>query len=167
MDRYHHAHLFVHGNALQVNVENAAADRLILPVHDHRFGLLTAHLEIKNRVVATGGGEYPRNHFGIKAYRHGIFLGAVNHCRHAAAHAQTPRFIFAARTVRPGLGFNYFYCCTHLYLPSSPASISYANSVLTEVSSCMDWIARPSRPAIDRTFIFGSFFAAPVSGMVL
>ena len=32
------AQLLVHGNALQVDVQQLAFDRLILPVHDHRLG---------------------------------------------------------------------------------------------------------------------------------
>ena len=48
--------LLVHRNALQVDVQQLALDRLILPVDDHRLGPLAAfQSQIKNRVVAALG----------------------------------------------------------------------------------------------------------------
>jgi hypothetical protein len=42
----------------------------------------------------------------------------------------------------------------------------YKNNLLTDVSSWFAWIARPIKPAIESTLIFGSFCAASVSGIV-
>ena len=41
----------VHGNALQVDVQQRTLDRLILPVDNHGFGALAINGKIENRVV--------------------------------------------------------------------------------------------------------------------
>ncbi len=41
----------VHGDALQINVQQRALDGLVLPVDDHHLGGLAVEAEIENRVV--------------------------------------------------------------------------------------------------------------------
>ncbi len=81
-DRHFHPDLRVHGDALQVDVQQLAVHGVMLPVHDHDLGLF------------------------LPRYR--VLLGAVEHAGNTAAGAQPPRFILAARAVWSGLGFNNF-----------------------------------------------------------
>ncbi len=52
----------VHGDALQVNVEQVAFDGLILPIHDHGLGALAAvEGKIENGVMAALGVQNPKH----------------------------------------------------------------------------------------------------------
>ena len=52
MNRHAHADLLVHGDALQIDVQQLALEGLVVPIHDHGFGFLLAKIEIENGVVA-------------------------------------------------------------------------------------------------------------------
>src|SRR5262249_55893306 len=95
----------------------------------------------------------------IDRNRHSIFARAINHSGDFAADAHTPRGILISRSARLRIQHIARSCSSHnLFL--------YVNNLLTEVSSWMDWIARPIKPAMERTLIFGSFRAASFSGIV-
>ena len=66
--------LLVHGDALQVDVQQLALDRLILPVHDHGLGAFAAFdREIENGVVAGLRMQDARDLAGIERDRQRVF----------------------------------------------------------------------------------------------
>jgi hypothetical protein len=44
--------LLVHGNTLDVDMQQRPFDRLVLPVHDHGLGALAVNGQVENRVMA-------------------------------------------------------------------------------------------------------------------
>src|ERR1700686_1546593 len=77
-DRDIDGNLPVHGDALEVDVQQRPFDGLVLPVHDHRLGALaTIESQIKNGVGASLRVQNARDLARIKAYRHGVLTGAI------------------------------------------------------------------------------------------
>ncbi len=69
-DRHADRELLVHGDALQVDVQQMALDGLILPVHDHGLGALAAFdREIENGVVSGLGMQNARDLARIERHR--------------------------------------------------------------------------------------------------
>src|SRR5438128_2713273 len=135
-DRYHHRKLLVHGDALQINVQELALDRLELPVHDHGLGALAAvQRELENRVVTACGMQDTEHLAWIHTERCHIFACTIEHRGNLAAPAYPPGIILCSRSARLrfqniGLGNFGFGCSSH-----NLDSCSYTNNLLTEVSS--------------------------------
>src|SRR6185369_17946394 len=158
-DRHSDNKLLVHGDALQIDVQQRALDRLILPVHDHGLGFFAIEGQIKNSVVTSLRVKDGLHLPWINRNRQSIFACAINHRRDFAVTPHTPRSVLISRSARLRLQHIARGCSRHnLFL--------YKNNLLTEVSSWMDWIARPSRPAIVSFSIFGSRTAASLKGIV-
>ena len=108
MNGHTHPDLLVHGDTLQVNVQQLALERLILPVDDHHSGFFAAQLNFKDGVVAGRRVQNPGDLLGINTHRQRGLLCAINHSRNAATGAQAARLVFSARAVVPGLCLNHF-----------------------------------------------------------
>ena len=64
-----YAKRLVHRDALQIDVQQRALDGLILPVDNHRFGLLAADFQIEYGVVTAVGVENAADLLGIYGNR--------------------------------------------------------------------------------------------------
>src|SRR5690242_4833533 len=115
-DGYAHLQLLVHGDALQVHVQQGALDGLMLPVHDHGASAFAVEGQIENGVVPGSRLQNARDLLGIERHRDGVLLGAVHHARHQTAAAHAPGYVLAAAL--PRLGFQYiafFVCGCHRF----------------------------------------------------
>src|SRR5690348_1137080 len=115
-DGYAHLQLLVHGDALQVHVQQGALDGLMLPVHDHGASAFAVEGQIEDGVVPGSRLQNARDLLGIERHRDRVLLGAVHHSRHQAAAAHAPGYVLAAAL--PRLGFEYiafFVCGCHMF----------------------------------------------------
>src|SRR5579864_311018 len=95
----------------------------------------------------------------IHADRERLLARAVNHARYLPLFPHPAGIILRTRSAR--LSFQRILFCR-----SSHILNSYENSLLTDVSSWIDWIARPISPAMESTEILPphSVRAASASG---
>ena len=122
--------LLVHGDALQVDVQQLALDRLILPVHDHGLGAFAAiDREIENRVVSGLGMQNARDLPRIERDRQRVLAGAVDDAGNLAAHAHAAGLILVARGARLRFQNVVFIVAVAINFDS------YKNNLLTDVSS--------------------------------
>jgi hypothetical protein len=113
-DRHIHAQHLVHGDTLQIDVEETAFDGLVLPVDDHGLGTLaTIKAKVENRVVTGLGVENPRHMPRIDADRERILARTVHYRGDFAIAAHAARVILGARL--PSLRFQcvLFNCGRH------------------------------------------------------
>ena len=94
----HHGHLhqhgLVHGDALQVDVQQVALDRLILPVDDHGLHPRAAlHVHVEDGVVAGLRVQDAQYLLGVELDGDRGLLGPVDHAGNLAGHAHAPRRI--------------------------------------------------------------------------
>src|SRR5579862_7660312 len=102
-DRNIDGNLHVHGDALKVYVKQRPFNRLVLPVNDHCLGALaTVESQIKNGVVASLRMQNARHLARIKAYRHGVFTGAIQNSRDFAFATHAACIVLGASRSRLG-----------------------------------------------------------------
>ena len=100
------AQQLVHGDALQIDVQQTALDGLILPVHDHGLGALaTFDGEIENGVVPGRGMQNTRDLARIERDRQRLLARAIEDGGDLAALAHAAGDILVARSSR--LRFEY------------------------------------------------------------
>ena len=96
LNRNFDANGLIQGNALQVNVQQGAPDRLILPVDDHGLGfrylrtICSTDLHVKNRVVARIRVQDSGDLLGIDFDGHGRLGRSINHGGNFAPSAHAP-----------------------------------------------------------------------------
>ena len=89
--------LLVHGDTLQIDMQQRSLDGLVLPVHDHCLGAFAVQIEIENCVVAGLGVENSRDLPWVKAHGFGILASAIDHGRNFSAPSHPAGFILIAR----------------------------------------------------------------------
>ena len=96
--------LLVHGDALQVDVQQRALDGLVLPVHDHGLGAFAASTA-RSKIVLWPVSECRMRVTwrGSTRDRQRVLAGAVEHAGNLAAHAHPAGDILVARGVAVAL----------------------------------------------------------------
>ena len=80
LDRHRHPNRLVHCNPLQVDVQQRALDRLMLPVDNHRLHRRrTRHIQIEDGVVAGVGVQNPGDDARVHGHRDRLLPGTVDH----------------------------------------------------------------------------------------
>ncbi len=96
-DRNGNADAFREIDALQVDVQQIAANGVMLPVDDHHRRILAAfNVQIEDGVVPGLAVQDLRNLPRADRHRHRVLVRAINHARDQALATRTPRFILAA-----------------------------------------------------------------------
>src|SRR6185369_17954612 len=90
---HHDGELLIHGDTLQIDVQQRALNRLVLPIHDHRLGALAINGKIENCVVTAGRMQNARHLAWIDADRNRVLAGAIYHSRDLPAPAHSSRFV--------------------------------------------------------------------------
>src|ERR1700733_11566702 len=96
LDRHFDANGLVEGNALEINVNQVALDRLVLPVNDHSLGLgcRSIDLEVEDGVVAGVRVQDLLDLLGIDFNGDGRFGGSVNNGGNLAPDAYAASCVF-------------------------------------------------------------------------
>src|SRR5437879_8581846 len=116
-DRNQDLELLVHGNTFEVDVQQRAFDRFVLPIDDHSLAALAIQGQIENSVVTSLGVENAGHLPRIHADRHRVLAGAVDHRGNLSAAAHSAGMVLIARLARLrfqkiDLGFR-LGCCSH------------------------------------------------------
>src|SRR5258708_15652887 len=94
----------VHGYTLEVDVQQMAFDRFILPVHNHYLGSFAAmQCEIENGVVAAVGSQNAQHMTRIDANWQRVLAGTVYYAGDFAFAPHAPGMVLGTRF--PRLGF--------------------------------------------------------------
>src|SRR5579862_3105528 len=110
------AHANVHGDAEEIDMEQAAGDGIDEPVFENGRLMLAAEIDLKEGVVAALRAEDCANLFGIDRERERFALAAVQHGGNFTSEAEAAGFVFAA-SFAVGC-FDYDFCLSHLAFPS-------------------------------------------------
>jgi hypothetical protein len=88
-------HRLIESDALEVDVQQAVADGLVLPVDDHDLGnAFAGNVHVKQRVVARLGVQDPQNLLGVELDGDGGLSGAVDDGGNLASYANATCCIF-------------------------------------------------------------------------
>jgi hypothetical protein len=108
LDTHLYVQNLVHGDALQIDVNQTVVDRLTLPIDDHGLGrLLAGDFDIEDCVVAGLGEKYPGNLLGIHLDGHRIVPRTIQHGGNLARGAYPASGILVELALT-GLGYDYF-----------------------------------------------------------
>ena len=77
LDRHADLQHLIHGDALQIDMQQVALDGLVLPVHDHRLGLLAIQRDVEDGVMPGLGMQNSVDLLGVDGDRPGRLAGAV------------------------------------------------------------------------------------------
>ena len=126
--------LLVHGDALQVDVQQCALDWLMLPVDDHRLGRFAARSHVENGVVTLLRVQDAADLLGIDAPWFAVPSRRHTARRESGRFLRKRRASFLLAGSLPRLGFYVLVslfcgCCSH------NSRVLLQNSLLTEVSS--------------------------------
>ena len=114
LDRHRHAHHLVHRNPLQVDVQQLALDRLMLPVDDHRLGNGRAFdVQVEDGVVTGVGVQNLGDDPGVDRYRDRILSGAINNGGNLAGDANAARRILVELALAGSCDHCFNRCCCH------------------------------------------------------
>ncbi len=113
------AHANVHGDAEEIDVEQAAGDRIDEPVFQDGGLMLAAEIDLEERVVAALRAENIADLLGVDRERERFAFAAVKHGGNLAGQAEAASFVFAAGFA--GGCFDYDFCLSHLAFPSLTA----------------------------------------------
>src|ERR1035437_3665140 len=86
----------VHGDALQIHVQQGSLDRFELPVHDHGLHAIAVERQVENRVVPALRFQDAQDLPRIDRDRSRFFARAVHHCGNLSARAHAPRGVLGA-----------------------------------------------------------------------
>ncbi len=78
-DRNRDRQFLIHGDALQIHVQQGSLDRFELPVHDHRLHAIAVERQVENRVVPALRFQNAQNLPRIDRDRSRILSRAVHH----------------------------------------------------------------------------------------
>src|SRR5579885_1530437 len=112
------AHAYVHGHTQQINVQQAARQRIDLPVLEDGGLVLAAELDLEKSVVPGGRTQNRAHLLGVDGQGDRRAFAAVEHRRYLAGHAQAAGFVFAALGARSALHHD-FLLSHRSFLPCS------------------------------------------------